>query len=177
MFLIKSIRTQNCTRKIPILKDGSCVLEYCTQYEFNKKICVIDNQIVKTQWLNDIIWIGDQNFRYINIANNSNGDMIVETTSYPPSEKRIFYGINRDGNPFFKDNNFFNSINVTEQAGNQDKGRFEGEIFFAKSTIDNKEYLVSVGKNFQYVEVYNFINNAILYQLPSTSFLGKEITG
>ena len=37
LFLIKSIRTQNCTRKIPILKDGNCVLEYCTQYEFNKK--------------------------------------------------------------------------------------------------------------------------------------------
>ena len=177
LYLINPIITQNCERELPILKDGNCVLDYCTKQEFKDKVCVIDNQIVKTQWLNDIIWIGNQNFIYINFANNSNGDMIVETTSYPSSEKRIFYGINRDGNPFFKDNNFFSSINVTEQEGNPDKGRYEGEIFFAKSTIDNKEYLVSIGKNYQYVEVYNFNDSQVLYQISSISLFGRMVIG
>jgi hypothetical protein len=131
-YLISPIITQNCARELPILKNGNCVLDYCTKQEFKDKVCVIDNQIVKTQWLNDIIWIGDLNFRYVNLANNSNGDMVVETTSLPASEKRLFYGITKDGNPFFKDNNFFNSINVKDQEGNEDKGRYEGEIFFLK---------------------------------------------
>ena len=177
LFLFNPIITQNCTRNLPILKNGICVLDFCTKNEFRNKTCVIDNQIVKTQWLNDIIWIGEENFRYVNIANNSNGDMIVETTSFPPSEKRLFYGISREGNPLFKDNNFFSSINVTEQAGNPDKGRYEGEIFFYKSPNNNKEYLVSIGKNFQYVEAYNFNKNEVFYQKSSTSFFGKEITG
>ena len=177
LYLINPILAQNCPRELPILKDGNCVLEFCTKREFKNKKCVIDNQIVKTQWLNDIIWIGDKNFIYINFANNSNGDMIVETTSYPPSEKRIFYGINWDGNPFFKDNNFFTSCNVIEQEGNPDKGRYEAEIFFIKSTNDNKEYLVSIGKNNQYVEVYNFNNNQVLYQISSSSLFGREVIG
>ena len=177
LYLIYPVITKNCTRELPILKDGNCVLEYCTKHEFKNKTCVINNKIVKTQWLNDIIWIGEQNFRYINFANNSNGDMIVETTSIPPSTKRIFYGINRDGNPFFKDNNFFSSCNVIEQEGNPDKGRYEAEIFFTKSTNDNKEYLVSIGKNNQYVEVYNFNNNQILYQISSSSLFGRVVIG
>ena len=177
LYLINPIINQNCERELPILKGGNCVLEYCTKHEFKNKTCVKDNQIVKTQWLNNIIWVGDKDFIYINFANNSNGDMVIETTSYPSSEKRIFYGIKKDGNPFFKDNNFFNSINVSDQAGNREKGRFEGEIFFAKTTNEKKEYLVSIGKNNQYVEVYDFNNNGVLSQMSSSSLFGRTIIG
>ena len=174
-FLFNPIITHNCTREFPILKDGNCVLENCTEDEFKNETCVIVDQIVKTQWLNDIIWIGEQNFRYINFAKNTNGDMVVETTSFPASEKRLFYGIYKDGNPFFKDNNFFNSISVQDQTGNKNKGRYEGEIFFFK--INDNEFLVSIGKNSQYVEVYDFDNKQVWYQTPSYSLFGKVITG
>ena len=175
LFLINPIITQNCTRELPILKHGNCVLEYCTKDEFKNKTCVIVDQIVKTQWLNDIIWIGDLNFRYVNLANNSNGDMVGETTSLPASEKRLFYGITKDGNPFFKDNNFFNSIRVKDQEGNEGKGRYEGEIFFFRANI--QEYLISIGNNNQYTEVYDFDNNLVWFQSASNSLFGETITG
>ena len=52
--------------------------------------------------LNKIIRIGDLNYRYINLASYSNGDMIVETTAYPGTDKRVFYGIKSNGREFFK---------------------------------------------------------------------------
>ena len=92
LLLINPIKNE-CDKTAPILKDGSCSLEYCTEEEYKNKSCKIYNEIIKTQWLNNIIRIGDKNFRYVNFANYSNGDLIVETTSCPGSSKRMFYGI------------------------------------------------------------------------------------
>ena len=60
--------------------------------------CIISNNTVITnQWLNNIICLGDKDFRYVNFASFSNGSMIVEATSIPDSPKRMFYGIQSDG--------------------------------------------------------------------------------
>ena len=91
-----------CEKEIPILKNGSCVNVFCTQEEFNENICSINNTIVKTQRLNNIIWIGDKYFRYINLVTYSNGDLIVETSSTEGTSKRMFYGIKKNGRSFFK---------------------------------------------------------------------------
>ena len=48
--------TNECDRSTPIkLQDGSCELTFCTTQEYLEGQCVIDNEIVKTQYLNDII--------------------------------------------------------------------------------------------------------------------------
>ena len=60
-----------CGKEIPILKNGSCVNVFCTQEEFDENICSINNTIVKTQRLNNIIWIGDKYFRYTNLITYS----------------------------------------------------------------------------------------------------------
>ena len=62
-------------------------------------------RIIKTQnEITNIIWIGDIDFRYINFATFSNGDMIIETTSYPFNAKRMFYGLKQNGEYFFNVN-------------------------------------------------------------------------
>ena len=44
--------------------------------------CFISNKTrIISQWLNNIICLGAENLRYINIATFSSGDMIVEATS------------------------------------------------------------------------------------------------
>ena len=37
-------------------------MDYCSEDDFKNNICSINNTIVKTQWLNNIIWIGDKFF-------------------------------------------------------------------------------------------------------------------
>ena len=86
----------------PILKSGSCQLTFCSKEEFNSLDCIISNSKIKTQWLNNIIEIGDLNFRYINFASYQNQDMVVQTTSYPSSTKRMFYGLKKNGRIFKK---------------------------------------------------------------------------
>ena len=179
LLIIKQILSQPCERNFPILKEGECLLDYCSNDEFNNKICKKDNKIIETQWLNNIIWIGNRNFRYVNIANNSNGDLIIETTSSPSSVERKFYGIKNDGQPYFKNNQYINTIIISGQEGN-DNGRFEGEIFFVTingENNENKEYLISVGFDNQYIELYDFDSNTVISQVPTTNFFGKTISG
>lgn len=122
------ILSNPCERNFPIFKEGYCMLEYCTNNEFKNQTCILANEIIKTQWLNNIIWIGNNDFKYVNLASNSNGDLIIETTSNPSSPERKFYGLKRDGQPYFKNNQYINSLIVSDQEG-IDNGRFEGEIF------------------------------------------------
>ena len=71
----------------------------------------------------------------------------------------------------------FYSIEVNTQSGNSGNGRTEGEIFIAKingGTNNGKEYLVSVGKENGYAELYDF-NNSQIYQISTTSFLKREM--
>ena len=183
VFIMSEQIYSKCLKNTPILlKNGSCVLKYCTETEYINKVCIIDNEIIKTQWLNNIIKIGDKNFRYINIANYSNGDLIVETTAIPGSSKRMFYGIKNNGRGFFKnkiDNKMtsYYSIEAKDQTGNNNNQRLESEVFIATingGKNNGKEYLVSIGKGEGYTELYDFEND-LIYQSPTTDFLGQKM--
>ncbi len=172
-----------CPKEAPISIDNNCLLKYCTEQQYKENKCIIDNKIIKTQWLNNIIQIGDLNFRYINFATFSNGDMVVETTSYPCGETRMFYGIKNNGRGFFNDNskakkiNFY-SIKAKEQPLNVGKCKFESEIFIAKineGINKGKEYLVSFSKGNQYTELYLFDENKI-NQIQTSSLFGTQIS-
>ena len=178
-FLIILIKSE-CERNNPIMVNGICSLKYCSEEDYNNNICIKSNEIIKIQWLTNIIKIGDLNFRYINFANYSNGDMIIETTSYPPSSLRMFFGLKTNGLPFFGETNHF-SITVKDQPDNTDKSRCEAENFIA--TINDgrqkgKEYLVSIPKNTKYAELFNFEENdinKIIKQKKATEVLGNEM--
>jgi hypothetical protein len=95
----------------------------------------------------------------------------------------MFYGLDSNGMGLFnkeeedKNKTFFFTIKVGEQSGNTDRSRFEAENFIAKiNTGENagKEYLVSVGKNLQYTELFIFEENKI-NQKQTTSFLGSQM--
>ena len=132
--------------------------------------CIISNTTnIADKWLNNIICIGEKNFRYVNFANFSNGDMIVETTALPDSPKRIFYGIKNDGGPFFDNQQYHETIVISGQT-ESNNARYEGEIFIV--SIDNKEYLISIGKiDNQYAELYDLSNLETKSQIKSTTFL------
>ena len=57
-FLIKI--NCDCSIYAPILKGSECKNIYCKENEFWDGICLIDNPIVKLQWINYIIQIGKE---------------------------------------------------------------------------------------------------------------------
>ena len=180
LIIVNTIINEECDRTKPILlKNGSCVLKYCTEVEFEKEDCIINNQIIKTQWITNIIWVGEDDFRYINFANYSNGDMILETSSCPGNSKRIFYGLKKNGEYFFEkdgEKTPFFSINAKDQVDNTNNARYESETFIIKFKEEGvlKEYLVSMAKSAQYCELYDFdLNN--INQKKSSEILGNQM--
>ena len=110
---------------------------------------ISNNTIINSQWLNDIICLGDENMRYVNFATFQNGDMVVETTAIPDSPKRMFYGITSDGESLFGEGQYYKTIIISGQT-DSNNARYEGEIFIVP--INGEEYLFSIGKgNNKYV--------------------------
>ena len=140
LFLFHNINSEikQCPKETPILISGECLLDYCTN---DSSDCIIANSTIKTQWLNKLIVFGDLKYRYINFATYENGDMVVETTDYPDTQKRMFFGISQNGRPFFtKDGeNIFFSTNA-----NNDEGKFEAQGLIIKiSSDESNEYFMS----------------------------------
>ncbi|MBP5698577.1 MAG: hypothetical protein J6W96_03520 [Alphaproteobacteria bacterium] len=96
--------------------------------------------------------------------------MVVETTSNPASSKRMFYGLKQNGEYFFNENGIptpFFSLN----AGNTEK--YETEIFATNVGSTNKEYLVSISKNNEYCELYDF-EGTTTSEVKASDFLGDQ---
>ena len=49
----------------PLLKGDNCVSS-CTTEEIKEEICKIENKIIQTQWLNNIIYFRYENYTYTN---------------------------------------------------------------------------------------------------------------
>ena len=133
---------------------------------------IANNTLIEKQWLNNIICIGhgDAGYRYVNFANFSNGSMVVETTSLPGNPMRLFYGIDNNGRPLFKNNQYHSSIEIKTQSQSSNY-RFEAEIFMVK--INNKEYLVSIGKGDKFAELYDLEKIELVSQKNTTQFLNN----
>ena len=171
--LIVKIISEDCPKDKPILLEKrSCVSLNCSEYEFETNYCIINNTIIKTQWLTNIIVFGDLNFRYINFVTYSNGDMVVESTSCPGGPKRMFYGLKKNGRNFFKENTPFYSI--TAQGQDNSGKKYESEILIIKlndGDEKDKEYIISMTKSDSYVELYDFDHDKI-YQKKMSNILG-----
>ena len=175
-FIINQTFSDQCPVDKPILlSNGTCVLKYCKEEEYKNQNCSVANEIIKTQLITNIIWIGDKDFRYINFANYSNGDMILETTSNPGNSKRMFYGLKNNGEYLFKTEGKltpYYSMKVSNQEGNNNTLNNESEFFIVKIKEDGeeKEYLISLSMYSHYFELYDFQNENIS-QITVTNFL------
>ena len=124
--------------------------------------------------LDNIINVEKQNFRYVNFATYSNGDMVFLTTEYKEGTSaqntRIFYGLKKNGRPLFNDSYFY-----SKETNNYAKWESESLVVKESGNCNNKtEYLMSFSKNNLYVEVYNF-TNGIIYRKKLQNFLNSTI--
>lgn len=79
--------------------------------------CIIENEILKTQWINNIIYLSEEGYPYINLVTSKNDDLIIVISSFPASNIRLFYGLTNEGRGYFtKDNK--ESTNYTMEINN-----------------------------------------------------------
>jgi len=133
----------------------------------------INGIIIRTSHpnINNIIIVGDYTFRYLHFASFSNKSMIFETSSFPINNKRFFYGLKQNGRYYFKKSGTeeetpFNCL----VADNEAEGKYESINY--NLMIENKEYIISIGRLDSYSELYNFDINKIFSQKSTDLFGG-----
>ena len=151
------ILNEYCPREKPIFSNNECSLSYCN---LSQKTCSVNNTIIKTQWLNNIFYLGEKHFRYISFVITPYGDLFLASSSYPSSSSRIFYGIKKDGSQFFTINGEKNYklVKNTSLTGSKES-KYEAELGFIKTNDEsNSEYLIWIGKSKTYTEFLNYNN-------------------
>jgi len=98
----------------------------------------ISIEFVLPELLNNIIRLGDNQFRYSHFSFNSDGDMIIDSESYPSTRERRFFGLKKNGKFYFNDSNNQTTPYYSIYSG-QRIYRLEGESNFIKFTNTNSE--------------------------------------
>ena len=128
----------------------------CSIQEIKNEDCKIDNEIYKTQWINNIIYISSSISTYVNIKTTQYEDLIILISSFDKPNKRVIYGLTQEGRGYFKTDNEEKTIFELSISSSIDMKRYESEIFLAKlSTNTQKEYLISFGHTLSTIEMYD----------------------
>ena len=152
------------------------------------KLLIIFNLLNSTFSLliDNIIRFGSLNFRFCHFSFNSDGDMILDTSSYPKSSERKFFGIKQNGHFCFKDEDNEETPFTTNITVGHAHGRIEGESYFIKLTSNNidihgNELILGISKNYPdtnqsiYMEFYNLTDRTAKIYLTSNA-LGYLVT-
>ena len=174
-YLKISILCSECDINTPLLTKDGCKLIYCSEEQFISGDCSKNNTIIKTQWLNNIISFNNYRMKYGNLAVNSNGDMIFECSNDEANGKRLFYGLKKNGNFYFKNENgegIPSTIITIESNGDSYPIRFESSSTFV--TINNTECLLCISIYTGNAELYDFKEREISY-VSTFNFTGYNI--
>ena len=153
-----------CELNKPFIKNGICQIKPCSKNELKQKICLINNSIIKTQWLNNIIIFNERKYRYGSFALNSEGDIFIE---YSNDNSRLFYGLKKNGKYYFKNDEnkdipiknytIINKDNLSEIVK-----PYESKTIFISlknETYNTKEYFFGISADIGYTELFDLDNN------------------
>ena len=160
-FKIKQILLASCDYDTPILRSNSCN-RGCTPAQIEEKNCNINNTLIQTQFLNNIVLVSPGSFKYIDITTTLKGDLLIESSSQNEKYIRYFYGLKKDGKGYYKDkiiNKDINNYSITSSTE-----RYQSFIFTIKlnDTENDNEYLVSITKDAsRNIELYDFNDDTI----------------
>ena len=140
----------------------------------------LSRSLINTSSINKIIRLGDNDFRYVHFNYFSNGDMIIDTSAYPVSKERRFFGLKTNGRYYFNslDNEEASvcSINV-----DHDNGRIEGESYRINLISSNNDYnekevilgISKAGSKIRYAEIYDLENKSMMAKYETTEIFGN----
>ena len=167
--LLNYAQLEECTRDNQFLLNNVCV-NICEEENLKSNLCKINNGIIKTQFLNNIIYILEDNLLYFNIEESENNNLYCLLSAFPGSNNRVFYALDNEGYGLFNKENPKFQVEIPDESKT---GRYES-IFFSFQLLsdpDNKEYLVNIAKGFQLIEIY-YIYSKKNYFKSSEEFFG-----
>ena len=163
----------NCINVYYPIKKGNadCSNGNCELSEYESGYCTIENDIIKTQWFTSIIKFTEEGYTYVLIVTTENGDLIASSNRYnEPNTLKYYYGLKKNGRPYFTKNGEENPITTTES----DNKRYEGNLFGIKLKGNDKEYIIGFGIEKTNFEIYDFENNNTVYKQGGSTFFSTD---
>ena len=142
IFLILEINNQ-CNKETPIRKksDNNCYNIYCTEIEFQNGDCIIDNSIIKTQWLNKLFYLGDNIINILTVIEMPNNNIFFLSSKWEYEADYLYiYRLKSSGEINYNENNnnfkslLISSFSISEFI-------YSTEINAVGLIIDNNEYI------------------------------------
>ena len=92
-----------CPREKPILrKNKDCSDEYCSEYDFKDKTCIIANLVIKDQWMNNFHNFGYIDVSYVSADIGLNDELFLFAQSQQKENKeKYLYAFNSKGEGLF----------------------------------------------------------------------------
>ena len=167
-FLIKIIILNKvssmCEKDKPFLKNGICSETKCTDTEISDETCIIDNDILKTQWITNLITLSPVKYSNIDIFNTTNQDLIIETSPYPGNNKILFYGFKSNGRQYYENQTY----HITTTYDRND-------AFNTILNFNNKDYIISICGKDGMTELFDIEQNLIVFSKSTKELFGENI--
>ena len=179
-----------CPRDKPILRKNEnqksiCSSDYCSSKEFEDKICEISNSIIKTQWLNNIQQIADDDDIYISLDYGFNNELFLFVQKRDDIINNIIYAIDENGKEFFYNNTSeeyfaFKTIDISNMYYFEKikyvKNFENDKTFFVSSQIKNKIFAIDyfnekIKEYYLSYEEYSSSNIFTLKKYPEEYFM------
>ena len=136
-------------------------------------ICLILSKFSFVYSEASILEFAAYHYRAGHFAFDSHGNMVIE---YSRNNHRLFFGLKKDGNVFFEDDD--HNLSPTKEFHIGDNAntckRYESENWFVVNNANGEEYLFTLGSSTSYTELHNIFNDKYLYK-PTGEFLGEQI--
>ena len=167
---LKEILLTSCEYDTPILRSGNCD-GGCTPEQIEDNNCNVNNTIIQTQYLNNMIQFSPGVLKYVDITTTLKGDLLATSSDDSQKNIRYFYGLKQNGRGYFKDKTTNKEISSYSLTNAQIRN-YESFIFtiILNDTEDNNEYLINISKDAATnLELYDF-NNDIIYEKVLSEF-------
>ena len=155
-----------CPRDRPILKKKTdCTDEYCSDFEFKEKNCIIANLVIKEQWLNQFHNFGYIDVSYVSADIGINDEVFLLAQSQQKGNKdKYLFAFDKNGEGLFynKTNDTFYSFKKLEF--NYDE--YVDSVKYVKDFKNNEEYLLST----------QFEENMFIFNFSQEKTFSKNIT-
>ena len=92
-----------CPKEKPILKNNQCLLEHCTEEEYENEMCKISNKIIKTQFIGDYPYVYQPEIPiYSTLGKSVDGNIFFESNLANPKSVRYIYALKENGRGYIE---------------------------------------------------------------------------
>ena len=162
-----------------VKSSNSCEMKYCQEEEFEQKSCIKDNEIIRVQWLSNIIKFKQnkcRNPKFVKYEDGNIGIFTGEQSSNSIYNIINYYFLNEYGKISLLQFKKVGTSFAISTNGEIIVSFDDGEMLIIKSS-NNEELIINIGKQFGEAELYDLqnIQNSVVFHGQTKDYFDNQI--